>query len=170
SSRSPPSVCLVLTSAAVLFVTDLFHPVNRLTVKLLLDGDMCHGCGGRGAMPMLLTGRDPDYVARLDFFNRSAPALHSAACRDHDQGLAQRVGVPGSPSARLECYASALNTRWFRRLKKWIDTNGSGKPLCRALRGRLRAGSFDLHILSSLRFLIAGRICRFVELDGLHSR
>ena len=38
-----------------------------------LDGDMCHGGGGRGAVPVLLAGREPDHVARADFLDRAAP-------------------------------------------------------------------------------------------------
>ena len=42
--------------APVLFVTNLFHPVNGLAVELFLNGDVRHGCGRRGAVPVLLAG------------------------------------------------------------------------------------------------------------------
>jgi hypothetical protein len=51
-----------------LFVADLFHPVNRFAVELFLNGDVRHGRGWRGAVPMLLARREPDYVSRSDFF------------------------------------------------------------------------------------------------------
>jgi hypothetical protein len=49
-----------------LFVADLFQPVDGLAVELFLNGDVGHGRGGRGAMPVLLARRDPDHVARPD--------------------------------------------------------------------------------------------------------
>jgi hypothetical protein len=45
-----------------LFVADLFHPVDGLAVELFLNGDVGHGGGGRGPVPMLLAGREPDDV------------------------------------------------------------------------------------------------------------
>src|ERR1035441_2317679 len=108
-------------SGLVLFVTNLFHPVDNLTVELFLNGDMGHGRGCRGAMPVFLTGRNPDDVTRPDFLHRSASTLCPAATGGHDQGLAQWVGVPCRPGARLESYAGALNKSRIGRLKKRID-------------------------------------------------
>src|SRR6266699_3497747 len=48
---------LLLMLGSVLFVADLLHPVDHLSVEFLLDGDMGHGGGGRCAMPMLLARR-----------------------------------------------------------------------------------------------------------------
>src|SRR5512135_1989790 len=90
-------------SAVVLFVADLFHPIDGLAIEPFLNGDMRHGCGWCGPVPMFLPRREPDYVPRTNFFNRATPALDPArACR-HNQGLAQRVGVPGGQSPGLEC-------------------------------------------------------------------
>jgi hypothetical protein len=41
-------------SPAVLFVADLFHPVDGLPIELFLDGGVRHGRGQRSTMPMLL--------------------------------------------------------------------------------------------------------------------
>src|SRR5437870_8374808 len=49
-------------SALILFVADLFHPLNHLTVERLLNGDMSHGGRWRSAVPMLLTRRKPDHI------------------------------------------------------------------------------------------------------------
>ena len=65
-----------LRSPAVLVVADLFHPIDRLAVELFLNGNVRHGRGWRGAMPMLLARREPDHVTRPDFLDRAAPALH----------------------------------------------------------------------------------------------
>jgi hypothetical protein len=42
-SLIPARSILLSTFYSVLFVTDLFHPVDGVTVELLLDGDMPHG-------------------------------------------------------------------------------------------------------------------------------
>src|SRR5487761_717213 len=116
-------------SGLVLFVADLFHPVDNLTVELFLNGDVRHGRGRRGPMPVLLTWRNPDHITRPDFLNRASPSLGPAATGRHDQGLAQRVGVPCRASARLESDGGALNKRRIGRLKKRIDTYGASEPL-----------------------------------------
>jgi hypothetical protein len=66
---------------------------------------------GRGPVPMLLAGRNPDHVARPDFLDRPAPALHPAAAGRHDQGLAERMRVPCRARAGLEGDAGAERTR-----------------------------------------------------------
>src|SRR5467141_511107 len=45
-------------SLAVLLVGNLLHPFDHLPILLFLNSDVCHGSGLRGAMPVLLTGRD----------------------------------------------------------------------------------------------------------------
>src|SRR5437867_971395 len=93
---------LVRLGGLVLFVADLFHPVGGLAVESFHNGNVRHGRGWRCAVPMLLTGWKPNHVTRPDFFDRAAPALHEATASRHNQGLAQRVSVPGCPSAWLE--------------------------------------------------------------------
>src|SRR5438046_5570168 len=86
----------------VLLVGDLFHPVNHFAILLFLDGDVRHGRGWRGTMPMLLAGREPDHVTGVDFLNRSAFALGPAAARGDDESLTERMRMPCGPRARLE--------------------------------------------------------------------
>ena len=117
----------------VLFVADLFHPVHDLAVELFLNGDMRHGGGWRGAMPVLLAWREPDHVAGPDFFDRASPALRPAATRRHDQGLTQRMGVPRGSGTGLEgdtgagraCRAFAWNNGSIRT----VPVNQSAGPL-----------------------------------------
>src|SRR5918996_2433043 len=52
--------------ALVLFITDLFHPIDDLAVDMFLDGDMGHGRRRRRAVPVLDGRRNPDDVARAD--------------------------------------------------------------------------------------------------------
>ena len=89
----------------VLLVGDLLHPVDRLAVEPLHDGDVRHGRRCRGAVPMLFTRRAPDDVAGADLFDRASPALNQAAALysgDHDRDDAddlrpgrQRLVAPG---------------------------------------------------------------------------
>src|SRR5215471_12274763 len=96
-----PSMLLLMTgflfdaaSACVLFVADLFHPVNRFAVELFLNGDMGHRRGWSGAVPMLLARRNPDDVTGPNFLDRASPALCPATTSRHKQSLPQRMSVP----------------------------------------------------------------------------
>ena len=93
-----------MTRDQALYCSSLTFSIQStaLPVELFLNGDVGHGGGWRSAMPMLLARRKPDHVARTDFFNRSSPALRPAATGGDDEGLTQRVGVPGGASAGLE--------------------------------------------------------------------
>ena len=114
----------------VLFVADFFQPIDGLAVELLLDGDVRHGRGRRGAMPMLLARREPDHVAGTDFLDRAALALDPAAAGRDDQGLAQRVRVPGGPAPGLERDLAAA-ARAGSRLKQRIDAYSAGELIGR---------------------------------------
>jgi hypothetical protein len=121
-----------------LFVADLFHPVNHLAVEIFLNGDVRHGRGRRGAMPMLFARRKPDHVARPDFFNRAALALRPAATRRHDQGLAQRMRVPRGSGAGLKRDAgTAARAGRFPGLEQGVNAHRAGEPIGRSFVGRL---------------------------------
>jgi len=51
----------------VLLLADLFHPLDDFTVERFLNADMRHTRGGRGAVPVLPTRRDPDHITSPDF-------------------------------------------------------------------------------------------------------
>src|SRR5437870_9267087 len=59
----------------VLFIADLFHPVDGFAVEPFHNRDVRHGRSWRGAVPMLLTRRAPDHVARPNLLDRPSPAL-----------------------------------------------------------------------------------------------
>ena len=102
-----------LSTSPVLFVGNVFHPVHRLAVQRFLNGDMRHR-GRRGrAMPMLLTGRKPDHIARPNFLDRTALTLRPAESGGDDQRLTEWMRMPGSARTRLERDACATNTRRF---------------------------------------------------------
>ena len=99
-------------SPAVLFVADLFHPIDDFAIERFLDCDVCYRRGWRGAMPMLLVGRKPNHVARTELLNQSALALNPAAAGCHDQGLPQRMCMPSGACAGLERDARAGCAGW----------------------------------------------------------
>src|SRR5205085_10986578 len=98
------------SSLAVLLVADLLHPVYRLAVQLLLDGDVRHRRGRRRPVPVLLARRKPDHVTGPDFLDWPAPALRPTAAGRHDQGLAERVRVPRGSGTRLKGDAGTSDT------------------------------------------------------------
>src|SRR5579885_215111 len=116
-------------SALVLFVADLFHPVNCLAVESLLNGDVRHGRGWRGAMPMFLPRLKQDHIAWSNLLDGSPPTLCPATASRHDQGLAQRVGVPGSPSAWLERHTGTSYASRIGCFKQGVDADRAGKIL-----------------------------------------
>src|SRR5207253_5568422 len=59
----------------ILFVTYLFHPVNHLTIKLFLRGNVRHTSSGSRTMPMLFAWQKPNNITRMNFLNRSAFTL-----------------------------------------------------------------------------------------------
>ena len=78
----------------VLIVIHLFHPIDRLAVELLLNGDMGHCLGGRRSMPMLLTGPEPDHIAWTDLFDLPSPTLHPAETGGDNQCLTKGMRMP----------------------------------------------------------------------------
>src|ERR1700730_18215635 len=90
-------------SGPVLVVADLFHPVGAFTVEPFHNGDVGHGRGRRGAVPMLLAGRKPDHVAWPDFLLGTAPSLRPPETRCDDQFLTEWMRVPCGAGTRLEC-------------------------------------------------------------------
>jgi hypothetical protein len=98
--RRPPGSSSV--SSAVLLVADLFHPINVLTVNLLLNGGVRHTIGGDRTMPVFHPRRFPYHIARLDFLLFTTLLLHPASTGRYDQDLAERMGMPGRAGTGLE--------------------------------------------------------------------
>ncbi len=123
----------------ILFVGDLLEPFDVRAVERFLNRDMGHGGGRRRAVPVLVTGRAPDHVTGADFDDRAALALGPAAPGGDDQGLAERMGMPGAARAGLEGDAGAGDARRFGRRIQRIDANRAGEILFRPFLGGLRA-------------------------------
>jgi hypothetical protein len=70
--------------SAILFICDVLHPLDRLSVEGLLNGDVGHGCRGRPAVPVLFSGREPDHIAWADFLDGAALSLRPPDARGDD--------------------------------------------------------------------------------------
>src|SRR5882762_1633370 len=106
-------------------------------VELFLNGDVRHGRCPAGAMPMLLSRRDPDYVARPNLLDRASRSLYATGPSRYNQRLAQRMRVPCCPSAGLERDSSADHACRSGCLEQGINTYRARKVLCRSLAGSL---------------------------------
>jgi hypothetical protein len=124
-----------LCQALVLFVADLFQPVDNLPLQLFLNGDVRHGRSWRGSMPVLLVRREPDHITGPDLLDRAAPPLRAAKSSRDNERLTERMRMPCSPRARLEGYAGTLNKCRVRCLKKRIDSYCASEPIRRSLSG-----------------------------------
>src|SRR5581483_9163947 len=104
------------------------------------------------------------HVLLLCFFTQMAPVSvwsHALARRPseqhtllrpptasrYDQGLTQRVAVPGGPSTGFEGDTGANHAGWLGCLEQGINTYRAGKVLARSVARRLRTTSFDVHEL-----------------------
>jgi hypothetical protein len=96
-------------SRAVLFVADLFNPVDNLTVELFLNGEVRYRDRQRSPVPVFLAGREPDHVTGMDSLDRGSPALCPAATGRDNESLAERMRMPCRPRTRLKRYI------WERR-------------------------------------------------------
>ena len=59
----------------VLRVADVLHPIDGPAVEPFLDSGVRHRRSRRGAVPMLLTRRDPDHVARSDLLETASSCV-----------------------------------------------------------------------------------------------
>src|SRR6266436_3943480 len=115
----------------ILFVADVLHPRDVSAVERLLHGNMRHGAGRAGAMPVLLARRNPHRVAGPDFADRTAPGLHAAESRHDMEGLAERMGMPRGAGARLKADPCRPDAGRRRRLDDRVLPHRSGKPIAR---------------------------------------
>src|SRR5260221_709682 len=80
----------------IFFVGDLLHPGDVLAVERLLDRNVRHRFARRRAVPVLLVGRAPQHVTGVELEDWAALHLRPADAFGDDQGLAERMRVPGS--------------------------------------------------------------------------
>ena len=113
----------------ILFVGDVFEPIDDFAIETFLDGEVGHGGGGRGAVPMFFAGRKPDDVSGANFLDGTAPALGAAATGGDDERLAERMGMPSGAGAGLESDGGAGGARRRAGLKEWIDADRASEPI-----------------------------------------
>ena len=89
----------------ILLVGDLLQPDDAHPVQRFLNTDVGHGGRRRCAVPMLVTRRAPDHIARANLDDGLAFALRPSAARGDDKRLSERMRVPRAPRARLERHA-----------------------------------------------------------------
>src|SRR3989441_11434488 len=94
-------------------------------------------------------GLDRDHITWSNLLDWVSPALYQAAASCHDQGLAQRVGMPSRPSAWLKGNTGPNCTCRIGCFKQWVNPYGASKILSRSFTGRLGANSLDLHLLET---------------------
>src|SRR6266571_442480 len=141
-----PVRLLLFAWPLILLVCDLLHPVDDLAVQFLLDSDVRHRGPRQGAVPVLLSRRAPDNVARTDHLDRATPTLHAATTGRDDQRLAERMGVPVATGARLERHVGAACPRGAWRLEELVYAHGAGEILGRPSSGGLGPVSLELHV------------------------
>jgi hypothetical protein len=94
---------------------------------------------------MLLSRGEPNHISGVNFLYRTAfPLSPPATCRDN-QCLSERMRMPGGTRSRLKGDAGTSNERRVGCLKERVNTDSSGKPVCRTFAGRLRTNAFDVH-------------------------
>src|SRR5207244_8125181 len=129
----------------ILFVADLFHPIDNFSFERFLNGNMRHRRSRSSAVPMFFVRRKPDHIARPDFLDRSAFALRPPEARRYDQRLTYRMRMPGGASTRFERDARAANTRRVGRLEQRINAHRTGTPIHRSFARRLSSLSLNFH-------------------------
>ena len=130
-----------LLAGSILLVTYGFEPVDNFSIEFFLNGDVGHGRGESGSVPVFFAGRKPDHIAGTDFLYLRAFALSPTAAGGDDQRLAEGVGMPCGACARLEGDARTLHKggirAWKRGSIRTVPVNQSEGPLaegCEPLR------------------------------------
>src|SRR2546425_1416919 len=77
--------CIAPPDVFVLCVADLLHPVHGFAIELFLNGRVRHGGRCRGAVPVLLAGRNPDHITGANLLDGPSPALRAAGASPGDQ-------------------------------------------------------------------------------------
>jgi hypothetical protein len=101
--------CLFLMWDLVLFIADLFHPVDEFSVECFLNGDMGHAVVAVAPCQCFSCGGHHTTSPRPNFQDRTSPALHEAATRCYDEVPAQRMKYA------TRCGRLARTSRWRRR-------------------------------------------------------
>ena len=79
---------------------DVLHPGDNFTAFVgLLHGEMDHRMAGCGAVPVLLSGREPYGIAGGKLFDLAAIALRVTDAAEDEEHLSARMDVPDGARA-----------------------------------------------------------------------
>src|SRR5882724_10175638 len=92
---------------------------------------------------MLLTGRNPNDIARVNLLNLIAPSLYEARAGGNDEGLADRMGMPSRSRTRLEGHVGGGHTGRCLRKKQGVNANRARTVVRITSHGGLRTASRD---------------------------
>lgn len=129
----------------VLPVAHCLEPIDGFAIFRLVNGYMAHRGLCRCAVPVPLTGTEPDDVSGRYGFHRATFTLNPAAAGSDDQRLAKWMRVPVRPRARLESDKRHCGARGLDRFMQGIDTYRAGKPFFRPLPRWFRSAFRYLH-------------------------
>src|SRR5882724_5647280 len=116
---------------------------------------------------MLLTGRNPNDIARMNLLNLIAPSLYEVRASSNDEGLADRMGMPSRPRTRLEGHVGGGHTGRCLRKKQGVNANRAREVVSITSHGGLRTASRDDDALRNV--LIVFRWSRWQSVYG-HQR
>jgi hypothetical protein len=97
---------------------------------------------------VLLARREPDHIARPNFFDWAAFALCPTKTGGDDQSLAERVRMPRRASAGFKCDTCSTDASRRRCLKQGINSHRAGEPIGWSFGRRLCTYSLNFHMKS----------------------
>ena len=103
-------------------------------------------------MPVVLVGRAIEDIAFAEFELLAIAQLGPAHPIGHDQGLAQRMAMPGRPGARCECDDGTRQARGVVAGELTTDRGAAGEVFLRTRDLVLFVPAADLHGGVSLRW------------------
>jgi hypothetical protein len=112
----------------------------------LLDGDLGVEATGRGAVPVVLARLEEDPVPGPHLLDRASLAPDQADPLGDEDGLTDRMGVPGGPGPGGEVDDPAHDQRRRRGRGDDVDVDVPGEPVGGA-DGRVEFVSGDLHLV-----------------------
>src|SRR5262245_25000235 len=128
-----PNLYTLSTLPSVLLVTHLLHPIDRLAVEALLYRDMRHRCRRRCPVPVFLAGRKGDDVAGANFLDWATLPLDPPAARRDNQGLTERMCMPGGAGTWFKGDARAANAPRIGRGEERVYPHRSSEVVLRSL-------------------------------------
>src|SRR3984893_10227729 len=154
-----PSARFCRRGGLVLLVGDVLKPGGPVTVRgALVERDVRHEVGRRGTVPVLLTRRRVDHLARPGHDDFPVPGAKQGDALGDIEGLPNGVGMPRGAGARGEVDAAAGHAgRLGLADVNRVDVHVAGEPLRRPLQRGLLRLNVHLGCLPCLGPVVSGR-------------